>query len=359
MKIGILTFPGSPSHGAALQMCALYRTLREMGQDVEIINYIPGHVIHKQHKKRSLRRKVMSLFIKVFVKSSAPAFAAFEASLVKYPAEPIGTTEEMQAIAARYDRIIVGSDQVWNPVVTGNDMNYYLAFSRDDAQKASYAPSFGVAQVAEADREQIAALLAAIPHLCVREVQGAQIIKELTGREVPVVLDPTLLVDRPVWQSLTRPVRVPRGGYVLYYTIKPSASLKAFARQFAKKQGLRLVTIGGRLREFVLKGEVYPVSGIGPGEFLHLINSAAYVITNSFHGTALSIMLQKNFYVEYSSDTNSRLTNIVNTFGLEACVVGEDTLQQALVQVDYAHVESVLCEQRQRSLEYLKKVVSE
>ncbi|MBQ9805133.1 MAG: polysaccharide pyruvyl transferase family protein [Clostridia bacterium] len=359
MKVGILTFPGSPSHGAALQMFALYQTLREKGIDVDVINYIPPQVNHRRVSPKSLKSRLVFLVAKLFVKSSKPSFKEFEAQLNKFPSVPIETTEQMQELAARYDRIIVGSDQVWNPVVTGNDMNYYLAFSQNAAQKASYAPSFGVANVADADKEQIASLLSDFTYLCAREERGAEIIKELTGRSVPVVIDPTMLVSRDEWLKQPKKVKLPKGKYVLLYTIKPSPALKRFAKAFADRHGLRLVTIGGRLREFITKKDVYPVSGIGPAEFLYLANGAEYVITNSFHGSAFSIILEKNFYVEYSSDTNSRLTNIVKTFGLESCVVTDETLNLPPVTVDYEKVKPILQEKQREALTYLNGVISE
>ncbi len=359
MKVGILTFPGSPSHGASLQMFALYQTLREKGVEVEIINYIPKHVIHSRSHKKNIKTHLIAFASKFFVKSAKPAFERFEAQLNKYPSIPAESTEQMQELAARYDRIIVGSDQVWNPAVTGNDMNYYLAFSQNTAQKASYAPSFGVASVADADKEQIASLLSDFTYLCAREKRGAEIIAELTGKSVPVVIDPTMLVSKSNWLKQQTAVKLPAQKYVLLYTIKPSPSLKRFAKAFADKHGLRLVTIGGRLREFITKKELYPVSGIGPSEFLNLVNSAEYVITNSFHGSAFSIILEKNFYVEYSSDTNSRLTNIVKTFELENCVVTDESLNLPPVKVDYEKVNPILQEKQREALTYLNKVISE
>ncbi|MBQ2715052.1 MAG: polysaccharide pyruvyl transferase family protein [Clostridia bacterium] len=358
MKIGILTFPNSPSHGASLQMFALYKTLKKRGYDVEIINYLPSTVIHKRAKSAQ-KKNIKSIVTSMFVKSSAPAFKKFEEKTIKYPTTPIETTGQMEELAQRYDRIIVGSDQVWNPVVTGGDTNYYLAFSQNFDQKASYAPSFGIDKVEEKDQKIVAELLNNIKYLCAREERGAEIIKELTGREVPVVIDPTMLLEKDEWEKEIVKVKLPRKKYVLFYNIKPSPALKAKAKAFAQKHGYKFVSIGGRLREFIFKKGVYPVSGIGPAEFLGLISGAEYVFTNSFHGTALSIMLEKNFYVEYSSDTNSRLTNIVKTFGLDSCVVGEKLLENDPVCVNYESVKKILDEKRERAYEYLDGVVAE
>ncbi|MBE7038971.1 MAG: polysaccharide pyruvyl transferase family protein [Ruminococcaceae bacterium] len=359
MKIGILTFPNSPSHGASLQMFGLYYTLLKKGHDVEIINYTSPRVIHRRKNgKKTLRSRMVGFVSGFFVKSSKKPFEDFEKQIKMFPQTPIGTTDEIKAIASRYDRIIVGSDQVWNPVVTGGDLNFYLKFSDNPMQKASYAPSFGISEVTGNDKDEIAELLADFKYLCVREKRGAEIIKELTGKDVPVVIDPTLLVEKSVWEEKKKNIKLPKGKYVLFYTIKPSPKLKKFAQDFCDKHNYTLITIGGRLREFI-RWDKHPVSGIGPAEFLGLVNGAEYVVTNSFHGTAFSIIFNKNFYVEYSSDTNSRLTNIVDTFKLSNCVVNEDTLQVEPVKVDYENVNRILKKEKDKSLNYLEAVVSE
>ena len=337
-------------------MFALYHVLQSQNVDVEIINYIPNHVIHKRTRKKGLRDVAVAAVSAFVVKSSKSAFRDFEEQIIKYPQKPITTTAELQVLAKRYDRIIVGSDQVWNPTVTGNDLNYYLAFSDEDKQKAAYAPSFGISQIPEEDRDHIAELLVQFKYLSVRESQGHQIIRDLIGREVPVVLDPTMLILPEIWRKQKKQMKLPAGKYVLFYTIKPSLDLRQFAQKLADQNGLNLITIGGRLREF-LDYSKHPVSGVGPREFLSLIDGAEYVVTNSFHGTAFSIILQKNFYVEYSSDTNSRLMNIVDTFKLYDAVVDCDTLDKPHVQIDYDKVARILDVERKKSLEYLNGIV--
>lgn len=360
MKIGILTFPGSPSHGASLQMYALYQTLFEMKQDVEIIHYIPDTVNHRRVRtKPSIKKCILTLAIRLLVKSNKPHFKRFEGQMALYPDAPIRTTEQLAEVLQRYDRIIVGSDQVWNPVVTGNDMNYYLKCCDNDEKKAAYAPSFGTNDVAEADRDEIAALLDRFRYLSVREQQGADIILRLTGRSVPVVLDPTLLLSRQDWLKIAKPaIKHGPERYVLYYTIKPSPALLAFAEQFAKQNGCLLMTVGGRIKDKYKKGK-HPVFGVGPAELLGLIQSAEYVITNSFHGLVMSLVLEKNFYVEYSTDTNSRLINMVNAFGLDDAVVRTDTLNAPPIVLDYERLRNTLVQKRRDSLEYLQTIIGE
>lgn len=354
MKVGTLTYPGSPSHGASLQMYALYSVLKNMEMDVEVINYIPDTVIHKNRPPKSLKDKIAG----VFLKDAEASFKEFESQIKISPITPIKTTKELKEYTKPLDRIIVGSDQVWNPVVTGNDMNFYLEFCNDNRKKSSYAPSFGVDQVAKADKEKIAKLLSEITYLSAREERGKELIYELTGRDVPVVLDPTFLVDAQDWRKIKKTSGA-KGDYVFVYTIKPSAKLRKTAQNYADKHGYKLVYISGGLHGVLDKfnPNKHPVFGVGPSEFLDLIDNAKCVFTNSFHGAALSIILNKNFYVEFSSDTNSRLITLIKKFELEDSIIDCDRFDYALRHIDYEKANHILKEKRKESLSYLKGIV--
>lgn len=177
----------------------------------------------------------------------------------------------------------------------------------------------------------------------------------MTGRDAQVVLDPTLLTSRDYLLSQMEPSGRKRK-YVLFFCIKPSPLLKERAEAYARENGLELVTIGGRMKDR-FDPTKHPRYGVGPKEFLGLIHDAECVFTNSFHGMAISVALQTNFYVEYSSDTNSRLSNLVDIFGLQERVVGSGNLLPT--DIDYAEVEKTLETQRAYSLAFLKEILTE
>jgi len=354
MKVGTLTFPGSPSHGASLQMYALYKVLEKMEIDVEVINYIPDTVNYKYRPSKSLKDRIAALLIG----DSETPFRKFESQIKVSPVMPINTTEKLKEHTQIYDRIIVGSDQVWNPAVTGNDRNYYLEFCEENQKKASYAPSFGIDQVAETDREKIAKLLSKFTYLSAREERGKDLIYELTGRTAPVVFDPTFLIDGEDWRRIKRPSGAKKD-YVFIYTIKRSPRLRQTAQSFADKHGYKLVYISGGLHGFLdkLNPIKYPVFGVGPAEFIDLIDNAKYIFTNSFHGAAFSIILNKNFYLELSSDTNSRLITLLKTFQLEDNIIDCGRFDYDLKQINYEKVNQILREKRKESLTYLEGIV--
>lgn len=356
MKVAIMSFPGSPSHGASLQMYALYKTIQRMGHESVILNYMPAK-LYQQYQgvgKENVKSRITKNISRMLMPSSAKAFQAFERNLQKIPEEVLTDPAKLAAVTEDCDRIIVGSDQVWNMDITYHDYSFFLDFCQDKLKKVAYAPSFGNDTVYEDERERIAKLLSEFSFLSAREKKGCEVISELTGRKAPMVCDPTFLVRKEEWKKIAKK---PEGHlpYVLYYTVKPSPKLYQKALQFAKAHNLKVIKIGGRLRDY-FDPKKPAVFGVGPAEFLGLIDHADYVFTNSFHGTALSIILQKNFYVEYSSNTNVRLINLIEAAHLRECVVDQtDDDVKNMVEINYNEVERLLQPLITESMNYIER----
>ena len=355
MKVGILTFPHSPSLGAMLQMGALYNTIKELGHDVYIINYVSDNVNHKQKRAITLKSLAIIGVSRVFLKNSLPSYKDFESKMRMFPEQPIKTDKELENISSYFDRIIVGSDQVWNPVVTGHDLNFYLKFCKEDNKKASYAASFGYMHADQEYESEIAKLLKSFSHISVRERDGIEIVKRLSGQEARLVLDPTLLVNREYLYRIMKKTSRKRK-YVLFFCIKPSSSLYVYAKKYADAYGYELVTIGGRIKDR-FDPTKHPEFGVGPQEFLGLIEKAECVFTNSFHGSAVSIAFHTDFYVEFSSDTNSRLINLMELFQLQDRVISNEVITEK--HIDYNNVDNILSVWRNYSLKYLNEVLEE
>ena len=359
MRVGILTYPNTCSIGASLQMFSLYRVLETMGCDVQIINYDPPNLHNRLNRasistKQQLINRAKQVILSCFIPQAKPRFIRFENQLEKNPLLQTGSTQELRRLVVQYDRIIVGSDQVWNEQITGHDFNFYLEFCDDPNKKVSYAASFGNDDVLEEEKEKIAKLLSAFKAISVREVRGQEIVESLIGSRPELVLDPTLLISEAQLREQMIPYR--KDKYVLFYTIKPSERLRKIAQAFADRHGYKLVFMNGRVKDRFVIGR-HPVYGVGPREFLGLVDGAEYVFTNSFHGVAISLAFHKRFYVEFSSDTNSRLGNIVEMFDVPQCVVDDNVLVRTPVEIDYDRVERKLTKLRAASMEYLRGVL--
>ena len=210
MKVGILTFPNSRSYGAALQMYALYHTVNNLGHKAEIINYYNDFMRAEKHFQ-----PIGSSDLKYFARRIArrllharvyEAFEHFEhKNMDMHPRKFFARKENLFSVGARYDAVICGSDQVWNPDITGRDVSYFLDFCGEKTRRVSYAPSFGVETLPDDFAVQAAEELKKFHALSAREEQGRKIIADLTGMDVPVVIDPTMLLDATQWQRLEEP----------------------------------------------------------------------------------------------------------------------------------------------------------
>lgn len=366
MKVGILTFPNSTSYGATLQMYALYRIINELGHDTEVINYHNAYMKAQRHTGRQramkgLRNAAKSVVKAVLHRRLDPVFRQFEKEKVDlFPKEAFVKKEALHFADERYDAVICGSDQVWNPNITNSDLSFFLDFCGEKTKRISYAPSFGIENLSEQLTRSVERELNRFSSISVREESGRALVERMTGKDVPIVVDPTLLIDADAWTRMESEHPQGNGDYILYYTVHSSASLMKYCKSLSEKTGLRIIVVGGNaVRKMMNRDPMldYAVD-VSPSEWLYLIHHARYVVTNSFHGTAFSINYRKDFYVEFSSPANSRLEHITNMLGLQSRIVGAGMADYS-ENCDYSATEerlSVLCSE---SMGYLTNALNE
>ena len=357
MKIGILTFPNSTSYGAVLQMSALYNYLKKQNCEVEIINYCNLFMQKEQHYKKNKWSVMIKklLHLKLYEK-----FKSYEKNeLELFPQKKLESHEELIELSKRYDTVICGSDQVWNPDITGNDLSYFLDFCGEKVNRVSYAPSFGVTELEASFQEKMSKELEKFFLVSIREKEGQDMLKQIMNKEYPIVLDPTFLLSKEEWEEKEQKVYGIKNPYVVYYTVHSSEKLFRFAKKLAEEKGMDLLVIGGNfIKKFKNSDKkVNYCVDIGPKEWLYLMNHAEYVVTNSFHGTAFAINFHKEFYVEFSSFFNSRLENIIRLTGLENRVIN-NTVGLSKERIDYIKVNNKLADLMEESKAFLSKVIS-
>lgn len=349
-KIAILTFSHAFNYGAVLQAYALKTAIQTLGFQVACVDYrSPFYPDTKWRRKFLFLSKRAIKFLRGCPFS--PMF--FYKFMKKYLQDtPPIMNEQLSQLNNQFDLFITGSDQVWNFAITHGDTAFLLDFVTDSKKKSSYAASFGFSYVEEKDKPIFAQLLPQFKHISVREQAGANIIKELTGTDVPVVLDPTLLLTKEQWQSFATPV--PQKNYVLLYLMHENDKILSFAKNLAREKGLPLRCISF--------GKIKGISCFGcpPEEFVASFQNAAYVVTNSFHGLAFSINLNKTFFVDLlppSWPANSRLEQLLKTTGLENRLL--DNLTDIEAPIDWVSVENRLQAAREKSIKFLQSVLTD
>lgn len=358
MIIGVLTFQQAINYGAILQLYALQKSVKNLGVEVEIINYI-SPVLKEDYKlvrfRNGIKNFIASLISLRLFNNKKKKFDRFIKEYMCL-SESVFQKNELHILSQKYDYVIAGSDQVWNYQITNNDSTYLLDFV-DCSKRVSYAASFGLSDIPLPMREIYINLLQEFKYITVREKQGAELIENLCRKNVPVVLDPTLLLNKQDWNAITSKLSVKKTKIVVY-TLFRSDLLFEYALELSKKTGLEIAVINPRVRNIFSKTSMYDS---GPEEFVDLIMNAEYVLTNSFHGTVFSINFNKKFLVELpkgeGAQRNSRIVNILEVLRLENRCVDTLDLEKMYADIDWENVNNILSEERNKSIEHLKKMI--
>lgn len=357
MKIGIITFQKTNNYGGILQNYALQRVVTKMGAEVETIDY-QSEYISKPYRLCHLRRKGLATYLFGLIGYICYCFRTgnnrqFRKN-IKYSA-PV-KCKELKSLNQKYDKFITGSDQVWNFNLTGHDGTYLLDFVEDPVKKNSYAASIGVQALNETDGQWLRGQLEDYNQILVREKSAAGLLGKVLGRDIDMVLDPVFLLDMHEWKKVI-PKVYNRGRYICVYQLGVSPQLVAFAKKAAKEYNCKLVFLPFPMVGFA--AGKYKITA-GAGELLAYIANAEYVITDSFHGTAFSILFHKKFSCLVSGThggVSSRIRDMLAMFGLEQRIWQEKFNLEA--EIAWDSVDKILDEEKKRSLQHLRAIVEE
>lgn len=255
-------------------------------------------------------------------------------------------------VDAMFDFFVAGSDQVWNPGFRKLCEVDFLTFA-ERRKRIAFSASMGIAELPEDCRSFYRERLAGFEHISVRETAAADVVRGLTGREVPVTIDPTLMLGADEWRALSRrhPMQ-PAGDYVLTYFLgaRPAAAAALTARLAA--QGLGVVHLNDRREEAFYAAD--------PAEFLGLIAGARLVLTDSFHGSIFSVILGTPFLAfdraSAHADMGSRLETLLGTLELKhrkIRALPADAELTPLLEADYGHVGGIVARKAAESRAYL------
>ena len=369
MKTGLVTFYHIHHYGAALQAAATERAVETLGHECEIIDYFVNQdnaLFRRPTGLGSAAADAHTALHYQALKTRYERFEQFSRDHLRISAHRYPSAAELRQAQLPYDAILSGSDQIWNPKIFPNghfDPVFFGAFS--DRRKIAYAPSFGIPKVPEDMEQELRSYLDAFSHLSVRERQGQAIVTEVTGQTVPVVLDPTLLLTAEQWSTAASRHMVAQGGrqaltpqgYILCYCINRPGALAPYIQEFARRSGLPVVQLCG------IRQKVHPkarcILDAGPAEFLELFENAAFVFTNSFHGTVFSTQFRVPFFTavspaELADPESSRTFSLLSRLGLSDRIVGQGSTDALETPVDWDAVEPRLLAARAASLEYLR-----
>lgn len=382
-KAGLCVRYDCDNFGSMLQILATQRAIRAVGWDYEIIRYdkrtplfyitnvtrlfnpyfMKGKIetFEKNRKLKgfpevwkgnSIRNKWIADYRRAYIGPYSPVYKGY-ANLVKG--------------AEKYDAMVVGSDQLWTPAGIKSKF-YNLLFVPDHLKKVSFATSFGVGEIPASQKKMTTQYLQRIEHVSVRETRGAEIVKELTGRDATVALDPTLLYTGDEWKEIFPEKRIIDEPYILAYFLGSNEEHRDAVEQLKRESGLKLVTIPF-MDVFVERDLTFGdqrLFEVGPIEFLNLIRGAEYICTDSFHGSVFSILNHKQFITfdrTNSSDKQTRNSRIDSLFGLlrlekrryRSGVALKNMIDQS---IDFDTVDQKLAELRHETICFLNNALN-
>ena len=321
MKTGILTFFSANNYGAVLQAYALQKKLTSENIECECIDY-KCDAIEKMHQPRKIDIKyglignAKNIIRNIMNKPRLKAFAPFRESI---PHSKPYTKATIAQANKDYDAFISGSDQVFNFDLTGGDTAYYLDFAAEGKRKISYAASMG--KFHEEHRDFYKQQLGSFDLLSFREKETADKIKSEIDIEGQIVPDPVFLLTGEEWKKNLDISKKSDKRYIFVYALYGSKTLFEAAEKLAREKSCKLYIVTKLNRLSVNADKI--IRDASPEEYIGLIANAEYVLCDSFHGTAFSLILKKQFYTVLPPKAPERITDLLSSDELKARIIDD------------------------------------
>lgn len=363
MKIVTITCHRAINHGAMLQAYALVAYLRSCGHDVKIIDYIPYYMRKVRLLQGSPRYNKFGLGLlyaifklpwRLKMRRDARAFNLFSDKYLPKTSTYL-SIDELRNNPPEADCYIAGSDQIWNTSFpNGSDPCYYLDFGSSNILKVSYAASFATSEIEQGKENLVQTFLKNFNRISVREKSALNILSTM-GLKGCRVVDPIFLLNKSDWDLL---VSEEKDGdsdinnrYVLVYDFMNDSIISEIVKRYARLNNCMIYSIFDNASHYANKC----FQGYGPLFFVKLIKNAQCVISNSFHGTAFSMLYHRPFWVINRSDgLNVRMKDLLESYNLQCRLINNTVTNIQLLQdIDYEDVSAKLSEDIIKSKQFL------
>ncbi len=343
MKVKIITTQFANNMGALLQCYALSRFLNNLDDvDCEVIDYYPKGIATGWsyfNKPNSLNSFIKQLY-KLFRIDHFIASRFHNKKVRKFISEYIPLTKGHYDKRNIYknppfaDVFICGSDQIWNPELL-NDTAYFLDFV-NSGKKISYAASATKEWTPDFEKKA-EILLRDFSAVSLREDVNFEQVKKLCTCNVQLAIDPVFLLNREEWLEIA-PVPKENEPYILCYFIGTSRKAGKIVKDLKEATGYKVIHVNLNLFSYFKADK--EIRAVSPLELVGYIAHAQLVCTNSFHGTAFSIILHKNFRVLKKSRGHSRLETLINVFDIKNAIINPEeafhsNLDESPVSLNY------------------------
>ena len=360
MKIGILTFHCAHNYGAVIQCYGLQQYLKSLGHDVYVIDYRPSYLDGYKLPQLSITNiKNISTYIKeltkhIFIgKVQKKRYHAFEDFITQKFRLLSYTTHQDYS---DFDAIVVGSDQIWNPLITGGCFDDEFFGFNAKCKVISYAASSRFASLSDEQKAYLKSRLDKIDCISVRESSLRQLLQPLTDNPIAHVIDPSFLPDVVEYENLCTSIKEKKD-FVLVYELQRNKETLLRAHEVAKRLGCEVIELVGIVSPKYL-GKKFRME-VGPCEFLSYIKNARCIVTTSFHGLALSLKFQKNFYsLRQGHDADLRTESLLSKIGLLSRFVPLKQPLTTFEEVDYSKITHSLNKELESSKAFIAEALN-
>lgn len=368
------------NYGGQLQAYAMCKALEKLDYSSEQICYVrdKSFLKHKvvvvlkkswKEKKDLMRRYINRFFVKLGFGAdyARDILKKFDAFIDSVPHSKIYTSDSIHESSNDYKVFISGSDQVWNPDTCSDE--WYLNFLPEGKPRIAYSASIGKEYFTNDEKKRLRPLIKQYSYIGVREDKAKELIQSFVKKDVDVVLDPVMLLTKEEWSQFDKWKFLKKEKYICVYLVAYNGLIEKQALEYAKRLKMKAVFITDPRNVMNQNPKGYWVpfrKGVGPEEFIALFLNANYIITNSFHGMALSINFNKNFFAYYSrakddkNTLNSRIDTVLNGFDLMHRLTSTDenlSYEELTKEIDYEHVETKVKEKRSTSLQLMDNAI--
>lgn len=363
MRIGILTYHRAHNYGAMLQAYALRTFLQEQGHNVEFIDYWPVEHAKEYALLRPINGNGILDCCKNVIANTLTfwrrwcrihRFNTFAKEYLQLPLKASYSTHAA-SIYEQYDCVVVGSDQIWrNYSSTGKyygfDPTYFCQTLVHSTHCITYAASMGVVQMNPDDWTRFCGYLNAFSTILVREQSLENLVRQ-AGHNASVVIDPTLLWNKEFWNRILPSYRFCKERYVLYYELMNSPEALAYAKQKAKELHCKLLIMDARIPYIQCPRHI---SFASPIQFMQAIRDAEFVIPTSFHGTAFSLIFEKQFIATGLQKNADRVQTLLSLLKIRNHY---QIIPVNLPNINYTKVNKQLHFLRNDSIEKLQRAI--
>ncbi len=343
-KVGVVTLFGLTNYGNRLQNYALVTKLRSLGFSSFTLIDVRKFFFFKMDIK-----SIIIKFIKLLCTNERKRYDLFWRFQRRIKTKNIHTTN-----CESIDFYICGSDQIWKKL-DGRDM-MFLRFAQK-SKRIAYSASFGVTSLPKNDTIIYKKYLSEMKAISVREEAGSKIVKELINQDVPVLIDPTLMLEKSEWMRISaKPTFNVKSKYILTY----------FLGTVSDERNKYIKTIAEENNYEIIRLELYNHTDAwyktGPSEFIWLIEHCSMMFTDSFHGSVFSILFDVPFIIfdreDMYEDMSSRLDSLISKFHLENRRFNSQSSDE-IRNKDFSEVRSILEVERKKSVDFLKSALSD